>query len=84
VASVLLGRPSARSDEPIADHLSPLLYEPHTAAWLNGFLLPLSFGLDNPSRVGTIGGTSYMTIQRHVVADSSDLAGFAVKTGASP
>jgi hypothetical protein len=46
-------------------------------------LLPLPFVLDNPSRVGTIGDTSYMTIQSHVVADSSDLAGFEVKTGAS-
>jgi hypothetical protein len=45
--------------------------------------LPLAFVLDNPSRVGTIGGTSYVTIQSHVVADSSDLAGFAGKTGAS-
>jgi hypothetical protein len=40
--------------------------------------------LDNPSRLGPIGGTSYMTIQSHVIVDSSDLAGFAVKTGASP
>jgi hypothetical protein len=45
--------------------------------------LPLPFVLDNPSKVGTIGGTSSMTIQSHIVADSSDLAGFAVKTGAS-
>ena len=42
-----------------------------------------SFVLDHPSRVGTIGDTSSLTIQSHVVADSNDLAGFAVKTGAS-
>jgi hypothetical protein len=46
-------------------------------------LLPLQFVLDNPSKVGIIGDTSYVTIQSHVVADSKDLAGFAVKTGAS-
>jgi hypothetical protein len=45
--------------------------------------LPLPFVLDNPSRVGTTGDTSYVTIQSHVIADLNDLAGFAVKTGAS-
>jgi hypothetical protein len=34
--------------------------------------------------VETIGDTSYLTIQSHVVAGSNELAGFAVKTGASP
>jgi hypothetical protein len=48
-----------------------------------GLALPLPFVLDKPSRVGTIGDTSYVTIQSHLVADSNDLAGFAVKTGAS-
>jgi hypothetical protein len=42
-----------------------------------------SFVLEHPSSVGTIGDTSYLTIHSHVVVDSHDLAGFAVKTGAS-
>jgi hypothetical protein len=54
-------------------------FQPETAA----VLLPLPFVLDNPSRVATIGDTSYVTVQSRVVADSNDLAGFAVKTGAS-
>jgi hypothetical protein len=45
--------------------------------------LAAPFVLDNPSRVGTTGDTSYVTIPSHVVADSNDLTGFAVKTGAS-
>jgi hypothetical protein len=51
--------------------------QPGTAA------LPLPFVLNNASKVETIGDTSYVTIQSRVVADSNDLAGFAVKTGAS-
>jgi len=54
-------------------------FQPETAA----VLLPLPLVLDKPSRVGIIGDTSHVTIQSHVVADSKDLAGFAVKTGAS-
>jgi hypothetical protein len=63
-------------NRPLAQRRRP---QPETAA----FLLPLQFVLDNPSRVAIIGDTSYVTIQSHVVADSKDLAGFAVKTGAS-
>jgi hypothetical protein len=39
--------------------------------------------LDHPRSVGTIGDTSHLTIHSHVTADSKDLAGLAVKTGAS-
>jgi hypothetical protein len=33
--------------------------------------------------MGIIGDPSYLTIQSHVVVDSNEMAGFAVKTGAS-
>jgi hypothetical protein len=38
---------------------------------------------DHPSRVRVIGDTSCVAIQSHVIPDSKDLTGLAVKTGAS-
>ena len=70
---------SLRLDEPHTAGGERRRFQPETAA----VLLPLPLVLDNPSRVGTIGDTSYVTIQSRVVADSNDLAGFAVEAGAS-
>jgi hypothetical protein len=41
------------------------------------------FALHHPSRVRVIGDTSCLANQSHVIPDSKDLAGLAVKMGAS-
>jgi hypothetical protein len=48
-------------------------------------ITPISawFALDHPSRMRVIGDTSCLASQSHVIPDSKDLAGLAVKMGAS-